>query len=113
MLGAEPEMDRQTAADISRRLREIEEIRAETGGSHSLDEEQARLLDYTKQFASEKKLGSQLKRDHENIAKQLRNFRHRLDRDMPRLAAHLKVSLKLSFPHFGYYPPDPAPDWQF
>jgi hypothetical protein len=113
MLGAEPETDREGTAAIKRRLQEIADITAETGGSDSLHEEEAQLLGHLKEATWAKTLDSQLRRDHANIATQLRNFRRKLGTDMPQLAAHLKASLKLDFPEFGYYPPDPPPDWQF
>jgi hypothetical protein len=59
-------------------------------------------------------LKTPLKRHHQNIAAQLRSLmRNKLKGHMPQLAAHLVACLKLDFPEFGYYPPDPPPDWQF
>jgi hypothetical protein len=109
-LGAVPEMDRQAAEEVRRRLQEIEDITDKTGGSASLDEEKATLLDQLQRWA--KAHESQLKDDHHNIATQLRNFRRKLQDDMPRLAGHLKECLKMDFPSFGYYPPSPPLCWQ-
>ena len=112
-LGAEPETDREGIAAIKRRLQEIADVTAGTGGSESLQEEAATLLGRLKESSWAKTLESRLRLDHKNIATQLRSFRRKLKGDMPHLAAHLKASMKLDFPEFGYYPPDPPPDWQF
>jgi hypothetical protein len=61
---------------------------------------------------TERTFASPLKGEHHNIASQLRTFTRKLKDKMPQLAAHLHASLKLEFPHFGYYPPKPAPGWQ-
>jgi hypothetical protein len=111
MLGTEPEMDPEGMALIRRRLQEIADITAETGGSESFQEEESRLLERLKQSPGAGVLKSQLRRDHANIATQLRNLRRKLKSDMPNLAAHLKAYLKLEFPEFGYYPAHPSPDW--
>jgi len=86
----------------------------QTGGSEALDHEEAKVLDKLKDDPRRKMLESRLKRDHANIATQLRNFRRdKLTHQMPNLAAHLKATLKLDFPKFGYFPPDPVPPLQF
>jgi hypothetical protein len=112
MIGTEREADSGALGVIKKRLEEIDDITGETGGSERLEEERAELLGKLK--TATKSLKTPLKGAHHNIATQLRTFlREKLAQDMPQLAAHLKASLKLDFPEFSYYPPDPPPDWQF
>jgi hypothetical protein len=112
MIGGEREADGATLIAIKQRLDEINDITAGSGGSEELEEEKSELLERLE--AATKPFKTALKGAHHNIATQLRTFtRERLPEQMPQLAAHLKASLKLDFPDFGYYPPDPAPDWQF
>jgi hypothetical protein len=112
MIGNEREGDGASVIAIKKRLDEINDITAGSGGSEKLDEEKAELLERLE--AATKPLKTALKEAHHNIATQLRTFRREgLSEHMPQLAAHLKASLKLDFPEFGYYPPDPAPGWQF
>jgi hypothetical protein len=113
LLGAEPETDREGAKAIRRRLQEIDEITDETGISVSLEEEKAQLLASMKDGCWWKKLKTRLQSDHANIATQFRNFCRKLKDKMPWFAEHLKASLQLNYPEFGYYPPSPPPDWQF
>jgi hypothetical protein len=113
MLGAERETDWEGIAAIKLRIQEIEDISDATGGSETLQEEKAHLLGRLVGGPQAKNLNSQLRRDHRNIATQLRNFRCKLEANMPQLAAHLKAFLKLDFPGFAYYPPEPRPNWQF
>jgi hypothetical protein len=97
---------------IKKRLEDIEVALGETGaGSERLEEEKAKLL---KQLTGPlgKKLESSLKSAHHNMASQLRSLQKKLKKRMPQLAAHLKAALKLEYPEFGYYPPDPPPAWQ-
>jgi hypothetical protein len=108
--------DREALAAKKRRLREIDDIIEATGGSESLQNEYVRLLDAVKGSATTKKLASKLRRDHANIATQLRNFMRRLKDNphgMPQLVGHLRASLKLELPDFGYFPPAPTPPWTF
>jgi hypothetical protein len=107
------ETDFEGLANIRRRLQDVDDIIEETGGSEALQNERAALLENLKTGPWAKVINTGLRRDHANIATQLRNLRHKLESDMPNLAAHLKSSLKMNFPEFGYYPPDPAPNWQF
>jgi hypothetical protein len=96
---------------IRLRQEEIADIRAETGGSPSLDEEEAELLQQLQEAS--KQIKSPLRKAHHNIASQIRAFlRDKLAKDMPDLAAHLTAALKLDSPHFGYYPPVGAPAWK-
>jgi hypothetical protein len=97
---------------IKKELDDIEATADLTEWTEGLEERKANLLRRLQGRMAER-LGSQLQRGHANIATQLRNLRRKLERDMPQLVAHLKVSLKLDFPEFGYYPPDPPPNWQF
>jgi hypothetical protein len=111
MLMGVKEVDRRTITDIRKRLEEINDTAEETGWSKALEDEKLDLLAQLKGPLG-KKLRSSLKRDHANIATQLRNLMKKLKAEMPQLAAHLKASLKLNYPDFGYYPPDPPPAWQ-
>jgi hypothetical protein len=60
-----------------------------------------------------KTLESRLKKEHNNIATQLRNGRNKLKGSMPHLYEHLKASLQLDLPDFSYSPPGPPPAWKF
>jgi hypothetical protein len=47
------------------------------------------------------------------MATQIRNLlRNKLRETMPKLAAHLKVAIKLELPQFGYFPPTGTPAWK-
>lgn len=113
LMGGERGTDSDGIAAIKRRIREIEDITAETGESEPLEEEHAGLLHRLKVAMDEQRVTTPLKRDHHNIATQIRNFlRDKLDKDMPKLAAHLRAALKLDFPDFGYHPPRDTPGWK-
>jgi len=112
-LGSEPEIDRDGIRAFKRELEELEELIATAGASESLLERKARLLQSMKSSSRGKTIGSSLKRDHSNMATQLRNLCRKLEKKMPHLASHLKACLKIQFPTIGYFPPEPAPNWQF
>lgn len=109
----ERETDHQGVTSILKRLQEIDDISAETGGCESLEEERIDLLERLKSADDGKQLLTALKKAHHNIATQIRTFiREKLVKDMPFLAAHLTLALKLDFPHFGYFPPVGTPAWK-
>jgi CheY-like chemotaxis protein len=113
-MGSERETDDAGIKKIKDRLEEIAEISDETGGSESLDNEKLDLLNRLDQARRGKKIDSPLKAAHRNIAVQLRAVRdNKLAKDMPRLAAHLRASLKMEFPYIGYYPVPGTLGWQF
>jgi hypothetical protein len=96
---------------IKKRLAEIEDIRAETGGSATLDAEQADLLCHLEQ--ADTHLQTPLRKAHHNISTQIRTFVKKVRGcKMPHLAAHLKDALRLDLPYFGYYPPADSPGWK-
>jgi hypothetical protein len=98
---------------IRDRLQDIDEISNDTGGlTQSLEEERARLLQELKEGKEGKQAQTALRKDHHNIATQFRNLREKLVKGMPQLAAHLKSSLNLDFPHFCYNPPPGTPAWK-
>src|SRR5262249_18312718 len=104
--------DGATCVAIHKELQDVNDLADTFGWNESLEKKRADLLDRLK--TAKRTLNPTLKRQHHNVATQLRTFvREKLVKDMPQLAAHLQASLKLDFPEFGYYPPDPAPDWQF
>jgi hypothetical protein len=111
-LGSECATDDAGIQAIRRRLEDIEAIVATTGGSDFLEVERAKLLAGLQAADNKVQILSPLKGKHHNIATQLRTFLVKLQHAMPDLAAHLKASLKLVFPHFGYYPPDGTPAWK-
>jgi hypothetical protein len=110
--GGERVTDDAGIQSIRSRLDEIEDIIAETGGSEYLETEKTDLLYRLQTAAHKDQIRTPLQNQHHNIATQLRTFLRKLQTDMPGLAAHLKPSLKLAFPHFGYYPPDGTPAWK-
>jgi hypothetical protein len=113
LMGGQPKMGSREIRDIKAQLEEISTIAEETGWTEALEEKKAELLSQLKGPRGQV-LAAPIKADHRNIATQLRTLiRVKLKRDMPQLAAHLKASLKLDFPEFGYYPPSPPPAWQF
>jgi hypothetical protein len=113
LLGGQPKMGSPEIKDIKKQLAEIDSLAETTGSTESLEERRAALLSQLKGPTGQV-LASQIKSDHRNIATQPRTLmREKLKRDMPQLAAHLKASLKLDCPEFGYYPPSPPPAWQF
>jgi hypothetical protein len=96
------------------RLDDVESY-LELGGTEELAQEKAELLERIKRAEMGRVLsqGSPVKRAHHNISSQIRNFvSKKLAKDMPRLAAHLKASLKLEFPDIAYYPPATTPPWK-
>jgi hypothetical protein len=110
-LRSDRETDTPGMQQIRKRLAEIEDIRSETGGSASLDTEQAELLSHLEQ--ADTHLRTALRKAHHNISTQIRNFLKKLgDSKMPHLAAHLNATLKRDFPDFGYYPPPDSPGWK-
>jgi hypothetical protein len=111
-LGGDLETDADGIQAIKNRLREIADIRSETGGSETLDNEEAALLRRLQAADAERQILAPARRAHHNIATQLRNFRQRLKEDMPTLFAHLVASLQLDLPDFGYYPPVGTPAWK-
>jgi len=111
-LGSELEVDRKGLITIKERLQEIDDITEEVGGSERIENERADLLHRLKSAKDYKRLASKLSKDHHNIASQIRGLvRKKLVKNMPNLAAHLTATLKLDFPHFGYFPPTGTPDW--
>jgi hypothetical protein len=58
-----------------------------------------------------KLLNAELKRNHNNIATQLRTFREPLKESMPRFYEHLKSYLRMEYPCFRYAPPSGTPRW--
>jgi hypothetical protein len=111
-LGADAEIDREGIAAIRQRLEDIEESAPKTGLTEAQEHEKEELLNQLK-GPKGKMLGSQLRRAHANIATQLRNLMKKLKEVMPQFAGHLRASLNLDFPDFGYYPPNPPPAWHF
>ena len=83
-LTGETEMDQKTIQDVKLRLEEIDEIIKDTGGSETNLAEQADLL--SKLQNSTKIIQSNLKKNHHNIASQIRKFVRDLDKSMPLLA---------------------------
>jgi CheY-like chemotaxis protein len=113
LIGDEWETDVAGLKKIKDRLDEIEEIVEKTGGSESLENEKADLLNRIQQARRGKKMDSPLKAAHRNIAVQIRALRdNKLAKDMPLLAAHLRAALKLYYPYVGYYPSPGTPAWQ-
>ncbi|HEY1380592.1 MAG TPA: hypothetical protein VGF55_27575 [Gemmataceae bacterium] len=114
LIGNERETDHEGEEAIKRRLEDLEEIISDTGGTEVLQAEMEDLIASLQRIRDARTLGTPLKRAHANMATQLRTFRtKKLATDMPQLAAHLHASLKMELPEFGYYPPEPAPAWQF
>jgi hypothetical protein len=112
-LGEERATSEEGIEAIKRRLEEIAGIMGETGGSESLEDEQAQLLRQLEAAGDGKQLSSPLRKAHHNIATQIRTFlKNKLAKDMPSLAAHLTASLRLDFPDVGYYPPAATPAWK-
>jgi len=111
MLGAEPEQVRREIEGIKKQLDDIATITEDTGGSDATENEKANLLNRLKVLRTNR-LDAQLRKDHANIATQLRKLRGKLMDDMPQLAAHLKASLKLEYPEVGYCPAAPSPSWK-
>jgi hypothetical protein len=102
LLGGESETDRDGIMAMRKRLDDIEGIISETGSNESLEREKEDVLNRLKDAVDRKQLDSPLKSAHHNIATQIRTFLKKLSEgSMPQLAAHLKASLKLEFPHFG------------
>jgi hypothetical protein len=97
---------------IKKKQDDIEAIAADSVWTEGLEEKYAELLLRLKDRKDET-FRNRPKKDHHAIATQLRNLRRKLKESMPQLAAHLEASLKLDFPGFGYYPPDPPPAWEF
>jgi hypothetical protein len=92
----------ESLARLWRDLNDIEELEETTGRSESLSSRKAAVL---KAIANQDELiSSALTRAHHNMSTQLRGFFRKLDKDMPRLAAHLRVSLSMSKPDFAYRP---------
>jgi len=113
LLGGQPKMGSREIRDIKVKLEEIDGLAEATGWTEALEEKRAELLSHLKGPTGQV-LDSRIKADHRNIATQLRALmRVKLKRHMPQLTAHLKASLKLDCPEFGYYPPSPPPAWQF
>ena len=111
LLGGERVTDRAGLGVLRKRLEEIEALREAMGGSESLDEERAELLQQLQPGAKQEWINSGVRRAYNNITTQLRALRRLLGKDMPRLAAHLKASLKPAMPNLGYYPPVGMPGW--
>jgi hypothetical protein len=113
-LRGERETDPEGIAFIRRRLADIEETRAATGGNERLDSEEADLLARLEDAQGGRQVTTALARAHHAIASRLRTLlRDTLDTDMPKLAGHLRASLKLEKPHVSYFPPPGTAPWQF
>jgi hypothetical protein len=111
---AESETDPEGLLEMKRRLEDIESLQ-ELGESERLVEEKTTLLESIKRAKQGMTLGqgSPLRKAHHNISTQIRKFvNKRLSKDMPKLAAHFRVALKLDFPHVGYYPPSATAGWE-
>jgi len=113
LLVGELETDRDGVKAIKKRLKEIEDITEETGGSEALENEKARLLHQLEDAGDCKQITNRLRKTHHNMATQIRRLRDKkLVKNMPNLAAHLKATLKFDIPDFGYYPPHGTPSWK-
>src|SRR5262249_30820122 len=112
-LGTELETDRAGVEHIERRLTDIEDLRASTGGgSDELDSEQAKLLQQLGRAGRKEPIRSPLVNAHHNIRTKIRNLLKKLAKKMPNLAVHLEAALRLDFPHVGYFPPPGTPAWK-
>jgi hypothetical protein len=111
-LGSERTTDDDGILAIKKRVEDIETIIAETGGNELLENELADLLQRLAAALKKEQIRAPVNAPHHNIATQLRGLMRKLKTSMPALAAHLEANLKLSFPHFGYYPPESAPVWK-
>jgi hypothetical protein len=107
------ETDRNGLIAVRRELDDVEAL-IEVSPTEQLYERKQRALNRIDRAERHRKLDSSLKKAHHNLCTQIRMFiRHKLKKPMPRLAAHLKHSLELGFPHIGYYPPKQAPAWDY
>ncbi len=102
-------MDLEAVQKIKNRLEDIEAMKADTGSTEALEDEEAELLRQLK--SSEQSETTPLKNAHNNIATQLRNGFKKLKETMPKLAGHLKAFLKIELPDFRYAPPPGSPSW--
>lgn len=110
---SETETDIEGIEAIRDRLQEIDDILTETGENEKLENERHDLLARLKTSKYGKKLQSGLANEHRNMATQIRKFlKNKLIKTMPKFTGHLKTSLKLNFPCFGYYPPTATPPWK-
>jgi hypothetical protein len=113
-IGSDLETDREGLAAIKSRIDEIDEIASATGSTDALEADRAQLLALLQRMPAARKMASQLKKDHANIATQLRQFRRKkLHKDMPHFAGHLDAALTMNLPTFGYFPPGSTPAWHF
>ena len=111
-LNGEQITDPEGVSFIKKRLGEIEDLAEETGGSETLDNEKAELLRQLRTADDEKQFTNPLRKAHHNIATQIRSLRSKWSKDAPNLFQHLKLALRLEFPHFSYRPPAGTPIWQ-
>jgi CheY-like chemotaxis protein len=110
-IGTEARTDAAGLKKYKNRLDDIEYVGSTKGWTELLENEKAKLEKLLAEAA--KSMESPLRDGHRNIATQIRNFRARLKRtSMPRLATHLRATLKLDFPTFGYFPPPGTSAWQ-
>jgi DNA-binding response OmpR family regulator len=112
-MGADYQTDDAGVRKIKERLEEIAETVEATGGSESLENEHAALMRQFGEAMRGKKMDSPLKKAFRNVCVQLGTLRDKkLALSMPRLASHLRATLKMEFPYLGYYPPPGASAWQ-
>ncbi len=112
-LGSERTVQETDLAQVKRRYEELQEISSQTGGSEEIDNEMTLLIRYVEDAAKGARFVPELQLAHKNIATQLRAlFNKRLEPAMPKLAGHLRASLRMSFPTLGYFPPKSHPSWK-
>jgi hypothetical protein len=104
-LGRERATNAEGVQKIKRRIEEIDEIAETTGGSENLESEKVELMRQLQEAS--KNLPSAGAKAFHNIASQIRLLiKKKLNSHMPKMAAHLRASLKLDSPHFFYSPTD-------
>src|SRR5262249_13078290 len=86
-------MDRGGLRKIDNRIKEIDEITKETGGSESLEGERATLLQQVQVHSATERMPAPVKKAYDNITTQKRQFLLKLAEEMPQLAAHLKACI--------------------
>ena len=105
--------DMEGLESIWKRIRDIDAIIEETGGSDVLEKEKDDLLAQVNGFAGRERLESSVEKAYENVTKQLRNLRSKLNSTMPKLAAHLESCIVPDGKTYSiqYIPPSGTPSW--
>jgi hypothetical protein len=112
-LGGERLVDSEGVQAIYNRLRDIQAIIEDTGGSEHLEHEQTDLLRRVEKYAARGQVNTAIRRQYKNVTTQKRQFLIRLKPLMPELTRHLKVSLSQSGKDFtlSYRPSPDTPAW--